>query len=229
MVEFWSHTVAQIDWQVSQFQLFPLVLLLVWCWLIWPAQDVAALIDNRQLQVRLLLSLTSITALWLMNANILQGLHVHFLGLVTLMLMFGWRLSSIVVLLPTAFFSVFVLKQPLEFGAYGLIAMDAVILGCFIFYSIIFHRLPHHLFVFIFCAGFLNAAVSVVLHFSFWSVWLWSTTHYDWSMLVDNYLLLIPLIGFPEALLNGMALTLLVVYRPEWLYDYSDRHYLYQK
>ena len=41
--------------------------------------------------------------------------------------------------------------------------------------------------------------------------------------------ILIPLLAFPEALLNGMAVTLLVVYQPQWLFDYSDREYLWRK
>ncbi len=95
-------------------------------------------------------------------------------------------------------------------------------------HSLSYHKLPKHLFVFIFVAGFLNAGLSVVSHILAWSTYLWASTDYSATYLVDNYLLLIPLLGFPEALLNGMAVTLLVVYRPEWLYDYSDRVYLWR-
>lgn len=37
----------------------------------------------------------------------------------------------------------------------------------------------------------------------------------------------VPLLAFPEGLLNGMALAILAVFRPEWLRVFSDRDYLY--
>ncbi len=34
------------------------------------------------------------------------------------------------------------------------------------------------------------------------------------------------LIWFPEGLLNGMAITLMTVYRPQWLRTFYDNEYL---
>ena len=40
---------------------------------------------------------------------------------------------------------------------------------------------------------------------------------YSWDTVIDNYMLLIPLILFPEGFINGVTMTLLVVYKPEWV------------
>ncbi|GAA5218011.1 hypothetical protein GCM10025776_25130 [Corallincola platygyrae] len=47
----------------------------------------------------------------------------------------------------------------------------------------------------------------------------------DWQSQL-TYLNVTPLLMFPEGLLNGMAITLLAVYKPHWLKTYDDRIYL---
>ncbi|TON15302.1 hypothetical protein CGH62_27375, partial [Vibrio parahaemolyticus] len=37
----------------------------------------------------------------------------------------------------------------------------------------------------------------------------------------------VPLLAFPEGLLNGMSLAVLTVFKPEWLRVFSDRDYIY--
>ena len=50
---------------------------------------------------------------------------------------------------------------------------------------------------------------------------------YDWTTISDNYMIFLPLLAFPEGLLNGMAVAILVVFKPEWLRVFSDRDYIY--
>ncbi|GIU40114.1 energy-coupling factor ABC transporter permease [Shewanella colwelliana] len=225
MSDFLLQRISEINWQLSLTQALAIAALLVWLWAIWPSVDIQRLGKDKPLQTRLLLSAFAVNTLWLINASITPGIHVHFLGLVTLMLMFGWRLATVAALLPVLFFTTFMFKSPFDVGLYGLIAIALPLFLCFVVYSQVFKYLPHHLFIYIFCGGFINAFLSIIFHMSAWSIWLWLSTDYNWNYLLDNYLLLIPLLGFPEALLNGMAVTLLVVYRPDWLYDYSDKRY----
>lgn len=49
---------------------------------------------------------------------------------------------------------------------------------------------------------------------------------YPWHIISADYLSIWPLLLFPEALLNGMAMTLLAVYRPHWVSTFFDREYL---
>lgn len=49
---------------------------------------------------------------------------------------------------------------------------------------------------------------------------------YDWITIKDNFIVLIPLMLFPEGMLNGMTMTLLVIYKPHWVYTYQDKFYI---
>ncbi|MBW8183053.1 energy-coupling factor ABC transporter permease [Shewanella nanhaiensis] len=226
MKDFLARTADELDWYYGPEQLIFMGLLLLWLWLIWPSDEFKALLTDKAKQTQILLASVALNALWLLNANVTQGIHVHFLGIVTLMLMYGWRMASVISILPVLFFTTFVIKSPFDFAIYGLLGINLPLFLCFMVYSQIFKYLPHHLFVYIFGGAFINAFLSILFHILLWAAWLWLSTDYDWAFLRDNYLLVIPLLGFPEALLNGMAITLLVVYRPQWLYDYSDSTYL---
>lgn len=229
VTQFWFERVNNIDWTFTAGDFAALFLLVLWLWVLWPAAELARLLKNPPRQSQILIATVSLTGLWLLNANVTAGIHIHFLGLVVLMLMFGWRLATLIALPPTLFFSLFVFKLPAEFAIYALLGVCLPIFGCFLLYSQMFKYLPHQLFIYIFCGSFLNGFLSIVFHILAWAAWLSVSTDYSWEFLSDNYLVLIPLLGFPEALLNGMAITLLVVYRPDWLYDYSDRTYLWKK
>lgn len=226
---FWQKLLSGINWDFAAGDIAAFAALVIWLWALWPVAEIRQLLTTPNKQTQILIATIALTGLWLLNANVNAGIHVHFLGLVVLMLMFGWRLASIIALLPTLFFAIFVFKQPADFAIYALLGVCLPIFGCFILYSQMFKYLPHHLFIYIFCGGFLNGFVSIIVHVVAWALWLLITTDYTWQFLSANYLVIIPLLGFPEALLNGMAVTLLVVYRPDWLYDYSDRTYLWRK
>lgn len=90
-----------------------------------------------------------------------------------------------------------------------------------------YHYLPRNIFVFIFVAGFFNGALTGSAHLLVSGLYYWFTGNHDWTTIVDNYLVFIPLLAFPEGLLNGMSLTMFTVFKPEWLRVFSDRDYIY--
>ena len=220
---------SQIDWSVSLPQGLMILALVGWLWLIWPKDDLKSLVTEPNTLKRAFWASLFINGLWLLNASVKQGMDAHFLGGAVLLMMFGWRLASVLIMLPVIFFCTLVTKQPGNIGVYGLLAMLFPLFISFVFYSLSYKHLPKHLFIYIFFGGFFNAGLMLIAHVLFWGSWLWFATDYDFDTIMSNFFILIPLLGFPEALLNGMALTLLVVYRPEWLYDYSDKHYLWRK
>jgi len=52
---------------------------------------------------------------------------------------------------------------------------------------------------------------------------------YPWDYLINEYFPYFLLLGFSEAWLSGMAMTLFVVYRPEWVITFDDSRYLADK
>ncbi|QSX39071.1 hypothetical protein [Shewanella sedimentimangrovi] len=229
MVEFWQQTLSGIHWQLNGAMLLAWCAAAFWLWLIWPTAELRVWLGDRAAQRRTLVALLAVTALWLMHASVQPAMQLHFLALVTLMLMLGWRLATVLLLLPASFYCLLVLKSPAELGALVLLGFWWPLFIAFVFYNRCFHILPKHLFVFIFCGAFINAGLSQLSHELLWGLWLWWGRDYQPGVIWDNYWQLAPLLAFPEALLNGMAVTLLVVYKPEWLADYSDRVYLWKK
>lgn len=216
---------AEITWHFTPAELTALLVLMMWFWLIWPKRDMVMLLGDKSLQLRLALTLMAVNLLWMLNASIYDQMHIHFLGLVVLMQMFGWRIASISVLFPVTLFSLMIQGQAGWIAPYALFGAVLPLFISFVIYSRCFHLLPRNIFIYIFCAGFINAALVLIGHMGLWGIWLWLTSDYSWQELVDRYFNLIPLLAFPEALLNGMAITLLVVYRPRWLYDFKDNQY----
>ena len=49
---------------------------------------------------------------------------------------------------------------------------------------------------------------------------------YEFSMLRSEYLPYFLLLGFAEAWLSGALITLLVVFKPDWVLAFDDQRYL---
>lgn len=171
-------------------------------------------------------SAVAVSFLWWFRTGIYDGLEIHFLWLTALTLVLGWRwalVSSFIALGLVA--SIGIVKWQ-EVGVIGLIGCVVPILFSYFVYLIAYHKLPRHFFVYIFVCGFFTGAATIALKMFLFSLFYHQTGAYDWLTLSDNYLILIPLLLFPEALLNGMTITLGVIYKPEWVATFYDKQYL---
>ena len=171
-------------------------------------------------------SAASVFFLWLFRTGIYPGLDIHFLWLTACVLLLGFRLSiisaSIALLGVTA-----VGHEPWHLlGINGILGIIAPISFSYLIYTLTFHRLPKHLFVYIFVSGFFAGAATLALKMFLLGGYYTLDGFHDWNTVKDNYLILIPLLFFPEGLLNGMSMTMLVIYCPKWVYTYHDKYYL---
>ncbi|MCV5359865.1 hypothetical protein OFM87_29340, partial [Escherichia coli] len=73
--------------------------------------------------------------------------------------------------------------------------------------------LPRHLFVYIFVAAFLGGAITISVKVAASALLMGLSDSYPWHTITADYLSIWPLLLFPEALLNGMAMTVLAIYR----------------
>ena len=169
----------------------------------------------------------ALTILWSAQAGVKEGLAIHFLALTTLTLMYGWRSAyalSIVVSIILAIIGTIEFSQLPE---YLLFSCLLPIWVSYVVFLLSYRFLPRNIFVFIFVAGFFNGAITGSTHLLFNSLYIaWHGT-YDWPTIIDNYLVFVPLLAFPEGLLNGMSLAMFSVFKPEWLRVFSDRDYIY--
>ena len=82
-----------------------------------------------------------------------------------------------------------------------------------------------NMFVYVFVCAFFPAALGIAIKMGLIGGFYTLNGTYPWDVVVDNYEVLIPLMLFPEAMLNGMTMTLLVIYKPDWVYTFNDKHY----
>lgn len=171
-------------------------------------------------------SVCVLALLWQTDATVLDALSIHFLALTSLVLMFGLRLSCLLFVLVMAL-QWLMTAQPLDQVLWNLVFGWLVLALNYAVYLLCFHYLQRQLFIYLFVGAFLNSALGLVV-FMLLQAWL-QADQYSSHQLYEGYLIFIPLAALPEALLNGMAMTLLVIYKPEWVYTFYQRIYLSEK
>ena len=188
--------------------------------------DWSAFNQDKSKQHLLFGSSAAIFALWWFRAGIFEGLDVHFLWLSALTLMLGFRLALIAALVALVGTTLVGNEAWNMLGVNALLGVFLPIGLTYLIFMVAFHRLPRHLFVYIFICAFFPGAITIAAKMAALSVYYWLGGIYSWDVVFDNYLLLTPLMLFPEAMLNGMTMTLLVIYKPDWVYCFHDKFYL---
>ncbi len=211
---------------MSSWQLFCWLLTAVILWRFYPKELLPRLLTLPGYQHLVFASAVALTLLWSVRAGIVPGLELFFLGITTLVLCHGWRIAIWISMLPMLLLLSFGTLAWADGGAFALTTFILPGLLSYAIFAASYHYLSRHLFVYIFVAGFFNAALSIVFKILLTSGWFWLQQTQNWHIIFQNYTQLALLIWFGEALLNGMAITLMAVYRPEWLRTFYDNEYL---
>lgn len=167
--------------------------------------------------------------LWSMKAGVQPGLNFHLLGAMLLTLEFGPALAMLGI---TVVLAGITLNGAVGWQAFGLNAllMGAVPVACgHGLWRLGDRCLPKNPFVFIFTNGFFASALTIIASGLASSLLLGAAGAYPAAVLSEDYLPYFVLLGFSEAWLAGMVLTLMVVYRPDWLTAYDESRYLRQR
>lgn len=167
-----------------------------------------------------------LVVMWGIKAGVSPQQNLHFLGMTALTLMFGWHYALIAALVLVS-----VATARYELGWAG-IGFNFVTMGCIpvlVAHSLLTlsqRYLPHNFFIYIFLNTFFSAGLGFFLG-GMTSYWLIDAADLlrDFPM-VNEYPLFLLLLAFPEGGLNGMTVTAIVVYRPEWVATFHDRMYL---
>ncbi len=187
-----------------------------------PDRKVWHLLRQPLIQSLFLGSALALSLLWQLQAQVPDFPAVHFLGLTTVTLLLGLRLTLLVIPLALLLSQIAPLlagkiwipneQQLLHWCVLSLVAVQS-----YLCYLLISHKLPDHLFVSIFVTGFLNSLLSAVVYVGTLALGFFGVLALGSENQVSEFLTVMPLLAMPEALLNGMALTLLLVYRPHWV------------
>ncbi|WP_310597836.1 energy-coupling factor ABC transporter permease [Aeromonas aquatica] len=182
--------------------------------------------DNPLYQHLCLGSAIALVPLWYLRAGLHEGLEIHFLGLTSLTLLLGWRLALLAPCLTLLILGYFGVTDPGDFGWQALIGIGLPVATSWLLFLASWAWMPRHLFVYLFVAAFLGGALSISVKMIASALLMGLDERYSWQVIRADYLSIWPLLLFPEALLNGMAMTLLAVYRPHWVNTFFDREYL---
>ena len=164
--------------------------------------------------------------LWRIKAGILTGLDLHILGVTAATLILGWRLTILSSLLATALLAGFGQIEPELLPVQILIGAFIPIVLSYLAFIVSYHYLPRHFFVYIFVCAFITAGFIACIKIALGALFYLSIGQYNWQELTDNYVYLSAIIWFPEAMLNGMAITIMITYRPHWVKTFYDKDYL---
>jgi uncharacterized membrane protein len=167
-----------------------------------------------------------LTMLWLLRGGIQPGLELHLLGATLLCLMFEWQFALFAV---TAIVAVTTWQGPAGWEAFGV---NVLVMGVVpvVFTRILLYacqrRLPHNFFIYIFINAFLAGALSILLAVLASAAIQQFAGSQPAGSILGNFVLVLPMLMFGEAFLNGGLMSLMVVYRPRWVATFHDRWYL---
>lgn len=207
-------------WQWAGHGLF--VLALAWC---AGAAPWHRLKDSGQQHVWLG-AMVFLALLWTLRAGVRPGLEVHFIGAAAATLMFGAPLAVItlsLVLLGTALWGGAGLGGISLAGVFTVVLPVAVARGILVLAE---SFLPPHFFVYVFVNGFFGVALGMVAVGAGLSGALAAAGVYPVEYLTEQYFPYFLLLAWGEAFMTGMALTLMVVYRPHWVVAFDDARYI---
>lgn len=209
-----------------------------WLWSLWLLVALLGLLIVRRAGWRMLgdaanlniflAATVAVLGLWLIKTGIRPGLNFHLLGATVLTLMFRPLFALFSIALVTAAISLW----SGEYAAYpaNWLLMGVVPVGVsWAIYTLTDRKLPNHLFIYIFLNAFFGAAIAILF------VGLASTGFvalsglYPLSYLLEEYLPYFLLMAFSEAFITGMLITMMVIYKPEWVATFDDQRYLLGK
>ncbi|MDY0072978.1 MAG: energy-coupling factor ABC transporter permease [Thauera sp.] len=205
-----------------------LVLTLASLFLLWRRAPWRRLLDSAQLNL-LLGFIVGLSLLWSMHIAVRPGLSLHLLGAMAACLTLGPWLGMLAL---AGALSAITLNGTLELTAWPVnFVLMAVVPTSFAYgiQQLIERWLPAHFFIYIFVISFAGAALTAMLQGVVVSAVLVAAGAYPADFLLNDYLPYFFLLGFSEAWLSGALVTLLVVYRPDWVASFDDRRYLLNK
>lgn len=167
--------------------------------------------------------------LWSIKASIGFGFTFHLLGVSLFTLLAGPQLALLGAALDVAI--VTALRDGLWPNyALNTLLIDALpVLVTAAVLRFAERRLPPNFFVYIFAVAFLGSALAMLAVGVSASAVVVLGGGQPGAVVFDEYLPYFIYLGFGEATITGMLMTLLVVYRPAWVATFDDARYLRER
>lgn len=171
-------------------------------------------------------AVVALILLWHLRGQIQPGLSFHLLGATTITLMFGWSLAII-----AASLALLATCLNVGYGLEGFVMSTLTVVLVPITLSqvllvLVRSWLPKHFFIYVLGNGFLTAWFVAYVSGYIAIKLLVLSGAYSAADLEETIVPFFPLMFFPEAILNGWIITILVLFCPTWVYSFSDEQYL---
>ncbi|UQS13844.1 energy-coupling factor ABC transporter permease [Pseudomonas sp. HS6] len=202
-----------------------LIYLPVLLWAICRAPWVELFSDSRR-QHLLFGTVFALFLLWMVRRDFDTGVSYHFIGMTAVTLLLDWPLAIVGGLV--AQISLVMLGRQ-DLAAIGVNGALLILLPVLITegVAILVERAqPRNPFVYIFCSGFFAAALSALSCLVLSLTLLWYDGLFAMPEWLEDFIGYLWLLIFPEAFINGMVISALVVFCPEWLETFNRTRYL---
>ncbi|MBU2707272.1 energy-coupling factor ABC transporter permease [Zooshikella marina] len=201
------------------FSVFFIVAVVAMPWRLW--------LQNNTWQQVTFASSVALLVLWLIHKTIVPGLSFHFLGMVAYTLVVGWPLALIGAALVQFLLTTVGITDVASVGVNSLMVGIPVLITQLML-QWVEARKPKNVFVFIFIVSFIPALLSTLIVLTLallLMTWAGSQLPFgvSWELLAFA-----PLVMLPEAFINGMIISGLVVYYPEWVITFNEKRYYHK-
>ena len=194
-------------------------------WAIARAPWVELFSDSRR-QHLLFGTVFALFLLWLVRRDFDTGVSYHFIGMTAVTLLLDWPLAIVGGLVAQIGLVLLGRQDLAAMGVNGALLILLPVLvteGCAL---LVERAQPRNPFVYIFCSGFFAAALSALLCLLLALGVLWFDERFALPEWLEDFVGYLWLIIFPEAFINGMVISALVVFCPDWLETFNRTRYL---
>ena len=164
--------------------------------------------------------------LWLLNIHLADGIVLHFLGITTLTLVVGWSFTLLAAALALGGFY---LLQGLDPSGLGLSFCVTVLLPASatrLLVQQLYRPNLRHPFVYILGAGFAGGGLVMLLLAAIALTLLRISALDGYLASAAEWWPLLFLVMFSEGFINGMCVSALAIFYPDWVKTFDDRFYL---
>ncbi len=181
---------------------------------------------ERGIQHLLFGSAVVLILLWQLRAGVTDYLTIYFLGITTLTLMFGWDLAVLVGSVVMLVLTLLGIEswQMLPINLVCSILIPAAVSIMVLRY--VEAKLPKNFFIYMFLCAFAGAGIAVGVSGLSIALILWLDGIYSWYTIYHDYAQYLPLIMVPEGLINGIIMTGMMVFHPDWIRTFDAKAYI---
>ncbi|RZI82516.1 MAG: hypothetical protein EOP15_19875 [Pseudomonas sp.] len=183
------------------------------------------LCSDRRRQHLLFGAIFALFALWLVRRDFDTGVSYHFIGMTAVTLLLDWPLAIIAGFIAQLGLLSLGRQDWAALGINGLLIIGLPVLVTETCAILVERAQPRNLFIYIF-SGFFAAALSALLCLTAALGLLWVDGLFAMPEWLTDFVGYLWLMMFPEAFINGMVISALVVFCPEWLETFNRARYL---